>query len=52
MREITFFADQWDIDENRQLHLDQIAEDGWEVVDVRPVPNKHEYVVTLRWKDT
>lgn len=52
MREITFTADQWDIEETRQLHLDQLAKDGWEVVSARPVPNKHEYIVTLRRKDT
>ena len=51
MREITFTADQWDIEEARQRYLDQLAEDGWEVVSTRPVPNKHEYVVTLKPKE-
>lgn len=50
VREVTFPADQWDIEENRRLHLDQFEKEGWEVVSVQPVANRHEYVVTLKPK--
>lgn len=52
MRRVTMTADQWDIDENRAIHEQQWARDGFRVANVEPIANRHEYIVSLEPVDS